>query len=179
MTTFWKTALSHGLFLGLALVLFDYALYLAGQTEAGYSTWLMYAMLLVAAYLAARRSRDRHMGGYISFGKAFGSGMVVAMVGGTMLGLFVLLLFAVIDPALLQELKILAEEAMIEQGLPDEQIEEVSRLMEKFFYKPWFLALSTFLQFLLVGSLISLLSAALAKKEPEGSDAFRQATGEV
>lgn len=43
---------------------------------------------LVAIFFAVKHHRDRNLGGKISFGKAFGLGMVVATVAGFIVGIF-------------------------------------------------------------------------------------------
>jgi hypothetical protein len=99
-----KTALKFGLISGGTMLLafsISYFIFphtpdaMAKQEVIGY---LGIFLGLAVIFFAIKHHRDHKLNGKISFGKAFGLGMVVASVAGLIMGIFTIVLLAWIYP---------------------------------------------------------------------------------
>ena len=59
----------------------------------------------------------------------------------------------------------MSEEKLLERGLSEDMIEMQSQLMMKFM-TPGMMALSSFISYIFMGTIFSLIIAAILKKEP-------------
>lgn len=96
----FKSALKFGLIAGAGMVLaftLSYFIFPHGpetmaQQEIVGNVGIFLG--LIAIFFAVKHHRDRNLGGKISFGKAFGLGMIVATVAGFIVGIFTIVLLA-------------------------------------------------------------------------------------
>lgn len=174
-----KHALQQGAVLGIALIVFYLILYVAGinvyaQTDksiGGYLSYLSYVIIIAGLFLGIKSYRDKALGGSISFGRALGFGTLMSLFSGIILAIYIILFIYVIDPDVLDGIFIMAEERMIEQGMPDSAIEkgmEITRAVTV----PMMIA-GTVVGNTFVGVIISLILGAILKKE-ETKTAFEK-----
>ncbi len=126
---------------------------------------LTYGVMIAAIVMAVKQHRDSELGGFISFGRSFGLGMLVILIIGAVTMVWTFVYMSYINPDLVEQIKEVAlEQARERQGLSDEQLEASSGIMGMFM-QPWFMAVSAFFGTLLIGLIISLIVAAIMKKE--------------
>ena len=79
-----KTVLTFGLISGLLIsVLMDSSLLLADKIGSGHSMLLGYTIMVASfllIYFGVRSYRDNNLAGQISFGRAFGCGILIALI---------------------------------------------------------------------------------------------------
>lgn len=79
-----KTVLTFGLISGLIIsVLMDSSLLLADKIGSGHSMMIGYTIMVASfllIYFGVRSYRDNNLGGQISFGRAFGCGILIALI---------------------------------------------------------------------------------------------------
>ncbi len=122
------------------------------------------AIPAVIIFFGIREQRDMAGNGYISFGKGFSSGMIIALIGGLIASAFTYLYFTVLNPGMVTYIKMKQEEEMIKRGMSESQVEAMAGTME-FWTSPVMMCAFVLIGTLLISLVISLISAAILKKE--------------
>jgi high-affinity nickel permease len=175
-STFWKSAMIYGLYIGIAVTLYSVILYVAGQStnkSLGYASILIYVVCIVMAQI---HYRDHELKGTITYGQAVGFAVSAMLFSGIITALYTLIIFK-IDPGLIDQIKGVQEEAMSKQGLNDDQIEQAMSIASKMMTPGW-LSIMGILNAVIYGTIISLVSSIFIKKLPK-EDAFEEAMEEV
>lgn len=175
-STFWKTAALYGLYLGIVLTLFYVILYVAGQSQNRALAFISYPILAVGIVMAQINYRDRELDGYISYGQAVGFGAALMLFVGIIITLYNLIIFK-IDPSLIEQAKIMQEEAMLKKGMSEDQIEAAMAIASKMLTPGW-MAIMTLIGMVFMGTIISLITSIFVKKQPN-LDAFDEAMEDV
>ncbi len=133
---FMKPALNHALIISAALIILSLALYLSGQLQNRYAGWISTAISFVGIIYAIYNYRNQYQGGFISFGRAVGYGVVVGLIVGVITGIFAFLLYGVISPELVDEARLFAEKELYKAN-PDLDYDQ-AQMMLKVQY--WFIS---------------------------------------
>lgn len=158
-----KHLTNWGFILGLALIGISLVLYLLDMTEAKWASWVSYAVIAALIYVGTQAKRVQQ-GGVLSYGQGLGTGVGITFFGSILVAFYTFVFFRFIDPDMLQELLLRTEDEMYNQGLPDDQI-EIAMNMTKKFMQPGPMAAMVVLSYTFVGFLISLVTAAILKKD--------------
>lgn len=176
-STFWKSAMIYGLYIGIFFTFFSVILYVTGQTQnktLGYISFPLYALAIVLAQI---HYRNTELKGVISYGQAVGFAVAAMLFSGVISALYTLILYSFIDPGLVQQMKTLQEEALLQKGLSEDQIEAAMSMSSKMFTPGW-MSIMGLVGSVIMGTIISLVSSIFIKKEPN-EDAFDEAMEEV
>src|SRR4030043_2300558 len=109
-------ALNWGVIIGLISIVYSVILYMLNKT---FSQALGYAgiiIIIVGLAVAMKSYRDNVLDGILPFGKAFGFGVLIAVVSGLLGAIFTYLLYQVIDPGLQEKMLEYAADKMLESG---------------------------------------------------------------
>jgi hypothetical protein len=158
-----KHLTTWGGILGLLLIAFSLALYLLELTEYKPAQWASYGVIAAIIFVgtqAKRTSQD----GFISYGQGLVTGVGIAFFGSIMVAFYTFVFFNYMDPEMLEELILRAEDQMYDQGLPDDQVEMAMTYTRKFM-APIPMALMVILSYTIIGFIISLITSAILKKE--------------
>jgi hypothetical protein len=158
-----KHLTTWGGILGLALIGISLVLYLLDMTEAKWAQWVSYAVIAAITYVGTQAKRTAN-GGFITYGQGLGTGVGIAFFGSVMVAFYTFVFFNFMDPDMLEELILRAEDQMYDQGMPDEQVEMAMTYTRKFM-APIPMALMVILTYCIVGLIISLITSAILKKE--------------
>lgn len=175
-STFWKSAMVYGLYLGIAITLYSVILYVSGQTQnkgLGYISFLLYAIGIVLAQISYR---NKELNGSISYGQSVGIGVAVMLFAGIITSLYNIIIFS-IDPSLLVQIKAMQEEAMLERGMSEDQIEAAMSMASKMMTPGW-ISISALFGSVIIGTIVSLVTSIFIKKLPS-EDAFEEAMEDV
>lgn len=176
-STFWQNAMTYGLYLGIAIVLFSVILYVFGQSLNPSLTWITYVIIAAGIFYSQLNYRNKDLNGYIKYSRALGFGIAVMLFAGIIQSLYTVILFKFIDPSLFDQIRVMQEETMLKQGLSEESIEAATDMMAKF-QSPVLIAISGLFSFALLGFIISLITSIFVKKNDDGN-AFEEAMEEV
>lgn len=154
-----KMALKWGAITGAAMILLSLLSYYGGMMENTLMQWVSYMLLALGIFMGIRNHRDKELGGYMSYGRGVGTGVLIALFAGILLSVFTLLFYGVIDPSAMDELKRIQEEGMYERGMSDEEIE-----MGLKFVTPGMMALFALPAITFFGLIISLILSAILKR---------------
>src|SRR5690554_6124626 len=111
----WKSSLTFGLYLGIALVLISVAYYATGNTFAKSAQWVGYAVMIAGVIIAQLEYR-KQLGGFMTYAQALGMGVLTMLFASVITGFFTYLLYAVIDPSLQDQMRLFMEEQIVQQG---------------------------------------------------------------
>ncbi len=165
-----KSAMTSGALMGLVLVLFTVILYVIGVATMQKYNWISNVIFIGGIFMGQKVYRDSILNGIISYGKALGTGVLIALFAGFLVGLFSFILYKYIDPELMDKQIAFLEDSYIDAGLSDDQI-AASIQMSKWFFTPIGSALGSSFGFAFFGFIFSLITSIFIKREGDGFDA--------
>ena len=170
---FWKNAMNYGAILGLALIIYSVVLYLLNFSNARGAGIFSYLILIAGIIMAIKNYRDKTLGGYMNYGTGLGLGTVIGLFAGILLGFYIFLQMKFIDPDIIEQGFRIQEERMLERGMNEDQV-EMSIEMARKFATPVATAVSTIFFMTLFGFVVSLIAAAILKKDDDGYNSAMQ-----
>ena len=175
-STFWKSAMIDGLYLGILVTLYSVILYVSGQALNKSMGYISFVMYIVGVVLAQINYRNRDLNGAISYGQAVGFGVAVMLFSGIIASLYTLIIYK-IDPSLIQQVKLMQEEELLKKGMSEEQIETAMSFASKMMTPGW-ISFMVLLGSVFMGPIISLVTSIFVKRQPN-MDAFDEAMEDI
>ena len=174
ITAMKKNVLVFGLVLGMILALnILYMVHLLynnpdfkGNDVLGYAAMVVVFSL---TYFGIRNYRNKQLKGVISFGKAFKTGALIALLGSTIYVLVWLFYYYLFVPDFLDRYIMHVMDATAKSGATAAEIASKNAEMNQFreMYKsPLFVILMTYAEVLPVGLVVTLISALILKRKP-------------
>lgn len=147
-----KSAMTYGLMLALALIAIHLVQYLMDVYKPpAWVNLLTYAVIVGGIVYGTIRFRDDELGGYISYGKALGFGVLLSLFASIVYGFYNYLLTAVIDPSYMEGVYRMLEETYLELGMDYDQVETMMETVKRF-QTPLMMVFSSVLGFTLYGN---------------------------
>ena len=115
--------------------------------------------VLIAAIIFTQITHKRELGGFITYGRAFSTGFKVAAYSGLFVGLLFILYYKLLDPTALDRIA----DAAIAQADGDENKIRGIEMMRGYMWI--FTAFGAAVAYTILGLIVSLISAAVIKKE--------------
>jgi len=165
---FWKPALSYGVILGLVSVFISLVFYFIGMATVSWTNWISMLVGLVLLVYLMIQYRNVHLGGYASFGQIFVMVLVSAGIIATIISaIYTYVLFTVIDPGLVDQVRIVAEEKIMSNSrIPESMYDDILERMEKRMTVSYMIKIALIFG-PLVNAFIGLIVAAFLKKEKD------------
>jgi len=162
----FPVALRYGLIGGLIGIVLTLATYLAGMQGTIPTILNIIGTIVSIAIIvyAIRAHRDNDLGGYISYGRCLGVGVLTSLVMGIIGAISTVILYNFIDPGIMDAMMQPQIEAMEDRGMSDEDIENAMSMMG-IFQSPAFLAGAALLVSVIMGLIVSVIAGAVMKKE--------------
>lgn len=161
-----KSALISGLYTGILLILVAVIIYVADLTFEKWTSYPSYLVLILGVIWAQIKYRKKS-GGEMPYSKALGVGFLTVVFAGILSGIYIYILNKVIDPSLIEQTKLLTEQKLVEQGnFTEEQINTTMSIQSKFL-TPAIMAVSGIFWYVIIGFIISLITAIFTKKETQ------------
>lgn len=160
----WKANLTNGVILGLIGIVYTLVVYFFDLTLNKVQGYVFLVILIVALYFLIKSYRDNYLHGQMTYGQAVGSGMVIFLYYSIITAIFTYILFAFIDPGLIDKQIAYAEEMMQERGLPQEAMDAAMKIQQKMI-KPGIIAPMSLLSNMLYGLIMSLIVGIFVKNE--------------
>lgn len=161
----YKTTMTWGLALGIVVVLFSFVPYLMDIYKTpSWVGFLQYAVMIGAIVYGQIRHRNDDLGGYISYGRSFGAGMLIMLFAAVIYAFYFILLTNVIDPEYLTKTLEATSEVFYESGMSEEQVEAAMEMSSKMM-SPVVMLVSSIFSFAFWGAIFSLITSAFVKKE--------------
>ena len=165
---FWKPALIYGVILGLVSVFISLVFYFIGMATVSWTNWVNMLVGLVLLVYLMIQYRNVHLGGYASFGQIFVMVLVSAGIVATIISaIYTYVLFTVIDPGLVDQVRIVAEEKVMSNSrIPESMYDDILERMEKRMNVGYMIKIALIFG-PLVNAFIGLIVAAFIKKEKD------------
>jgi hypothetical protein len=156
--------MTYGAYVGGAFVLITLIRYFIGDFYTNQLQILSFIAITAGIQLGTTRFRDNMNGGAISYGKALGTGTLIAFWASLISGFFMYLLYSIIDPTLLTQYLDLMR-AQLEEQIAADQVSSLIHFYEKLI-TPFIMALGEIIGKTLLGFIISLLLSIFIKRDP-------------
>jgi hypothetical protein len=162
--TLFQHTMTYGAITGLVLIVYSLILYLTNQTYNPVLGWIAYIILIAGILIGSFSYRNKVLGGFISYGNAFQTGLLITIFAGILSSFFSFILARFIDPGIVEQAISMTEEKLLQSGLSEDQIELAVERSRKYIGSPVSVLLGMFF-FTLIGTVLSLITAAIIKKE--------------
>lgn len=133
---------------------------LKGNDIVGYAAMVLVFSLI---FLGTRNYRNKHLSGYISFGKAFKTGALIALVGSTIYVLAWLFCYYLFVPDFME----VYSDYVLKNCTPEDLTAKTKEManFKEMYKNPFFVILITYSEVLPIGLVVALLSALILKKK--------------
>ncbi len=157
-----KWGVIYGLLAIVITLIIDFA-GLVGNQAAGWTTYVVFLVLLILAHKQFKSEGD----GYMSYGQGLGIGTLAAVISGIISSLFLYVYVSFINTGFIDLIKNQQIMAMEEQGMSDAEIEQTMSLTGSFM-TPLAMTVVGLLGAVFIGFIISLIVSAITKNtKPE------------
>ena len=124
--------------------------------------YLVYIPFIAFLLLAQKEYRDQ-LNGFLTFGEGFSSGFRFSVFSGLLLAIFTFLYLGILSPQILDQAMNQQQAQLEKQGLSQEQIDNGIQIGKK--YGAFFGAFGVAIFLAVFGAIVSLIGAAIFKKE--------------
>jgi hypothetical protein len=173
-----KNVLIFGLIAGFISVVWFLGMIFLGEECIGMENGMLYGYLIMLLafsmiVVAVKNYRDKHLNGFISFGKAFKMGFLISLVASSVYVLVWLCYYFGSDSNFIEQYSAYVINQLRESGATqaviDQQIKEMADFA-KMYENPFFNAMVTYMEILPVGLVVSLITAlVMMKRKPKGT----------
>ena len=161
-----KNALIYGLILGGVSITYSIILWVLGQSLNKPLGYISIVFTIGFMYWGTKEYRDKQLGGYMMYGKAFTSNFLIGLYSGILGSIFSFFLFKYIDPTLIETIRQTAIEAAMQKD-PNIDQTQLEQGMDKmsFFFSPVFFMVSGLFAGAAFSAILGLIVAIFHKKE--------------
>jgi len=135
--------------------------------KASFSTYAQIAGNLLPIILMAwalYAYRKEYLGGYMSYSKGLGMGVMFSIVSAIIGTIYFIILVKWIDPTYMEQVNMFAEEKMLKKGMSEDIIEQSMEMTARF-RTIGFTAVSSFFGGIIMGAIYSAIIMIFMKKE--------------
>lgn len=157
-------AIKYGIIGGLAGILISLILFFANLQYESWSKWLQSVVMIAAIILGIKAIADANKYKLVPFGSLFSGGMIVTVIIAVISVVYFLVYSNFIETNFLENLMDVSRKQMTEKGLSEEQIDAAMKISEKFM-SPAIMTVISLISSLIMGAIISLIGAAIFKKD--------------
>src|SRR4030095_2135044 len=159
-----STAFKYAIITALAIFILSIILYITNLYLNQSASYISYLVLLVGLVFAVKNRRDKDLGGYITYGEAFKTGFLFSVITTIIVTVFSFIMMQFIATDMIDNILKTTEQRMIDKGMTDDQVTMAMNFTRRLMTPGW-LALIGVVFFTLVGLVLSLIVAAVFKKE--------------
>jgi hypothetical protein len=159
-----SVTLGWGIILAAVVIVFSLIIFLLDIDRQSWINYFSYVIIIAGIIIAQTTYKNKQLGGFISYGKAFMVGFIMMIYAGIIIAIWTYVFVKFIDPGSLEEALRVSEEKMIERGMSDLEIEQ-SWPMVKALNSPVAWTLFALLGNILIGIVVSLITAIFIKNE--------------
>jgi hypothetical protein len=161
-----STVFKFGLYYGIVLIVLNLIVSYGGLIGSKGVSWVSILVPVIIILLGLRYFKEKINKGMLKYGQGVGLGVLIALIGGCIVAIFSFIFLTYIDPEVLDMMIAVTQEQVIARGIPEEMIDIYEKVMN-FLLQPWVIALSSVFNAVFIGLIVSLIEAAILKKEPQ------------
>jgi hypothetical protein len=170
-----STTLLYALIMAIGqIVLTLIGFFLGYQTDKiNQGTWFGFVPLVYAIviyWLAIKAVREEDAGKYLTYGKGVGTGVMIAVYSGLIGSIYAYVHFTFVNPNFIDYLIEASRVKWVAVNMSDAQMEGAEKGM-RMFTKPIIQSVFGFVATIVMGLIISLIMAAILKRNPPDEDA--------
>ncbi|MEN9448627.1 MAG: hypothetical protein RJA25_1917 [Bacteroidota bacterium] len=159
-----ETAIKFGVIGGLIGILVSLILFYTNLQFESWSKWIQSVVMVASIVLGVKLIADANKGKLIPFGILFKGGMLVTLVLTFISITFFFIYVHFIDTDFINGILDVSRQKMTQNGLGDDQIDKAIEISKKFL-SPGIMAIISTISSLIIGAIVSSISAAVFKKE--------------
>lgn len=153
--------------LGVAMVLVSIVMYASGNhLEPHWSSPLITTALFIGIVVWGIKSFKSENGGFLSWGQGVKIGVGIAVLAGLINVIYSYIFMNFIEPDFMNQMMEVQNQAYIDQGMTEEQIENANEMVKKF-QSPGITAAMGIIAYAIGGFIVSAIGAAIMKKSEE------------
>jgi len=153
--------------LGVAMVLVSIIMYATGNhLEQHWSVSLITSALFIGILVWGIKSFKSENGGFLSWGQGVKIGVGIAVLAGLINVIYSYIFMNFIEPDFMNQMMEVQNQAYIDQGMTEEQIENANEMGKKF-QSPGITAAMGIIAYAIGGFIVSAIGAAIMKKSEE------------
>jgi hypothetical protein len=174
-TDIWQHTMTYGAILGISITILAIIFYILDILKynifISIVIWLInLALTVIFVVIGTKNYRDKILGGYIDFGKAFLIGLLIVVFSSLITTLYNILLNTIIDPTYFERTMEAVKEwmgnFMYNKGISEEQIDQaLEQIDSKEMPSVVSMIFSGIASSAIGGAILSLITAAILKKE--------------
>ena len=161
-----SNALSYGLITGAVMIVYSLILYLLNLHLNRYLPLISFLILLVGMTYGTIQFRNKAMNGFISYGKAYSSGFMIALFAGILAAIYAFIFYQFIAPDVVREILDMANQNIMAKSaqMSDDQMQKAMDMTTKFVTPP-FMSIMLLIYCLVIAAIGGLITSAFIKKE--------------
>lgn len=161
----WRNAFSYGAILGGLLVVWSLVMFMADLLFSDWTSYVSTIIFVGVLFYGVSHYRKVNLDGYVSFGKAWRIGVVMAVYAAVISALYAVVLHFIIAPDLVAEMqKLVLNEMLKDPNMSYEVAGFVRKIMGKAL-QPALMPVYDFIGSVMSGMFFSLIVALILKKE--------------
>jgi hypothetical protein len=160
----WKANLNNGLVMGLIAIAYTLVIYFLNLIFNDYQGYIFYVIQVGVLFILIKSYRENYKHGFITYGHAVASGVVISIYSAVIYAVLVYILYAFIDTDLVNKQLAFIEETLIKRGLPQSFIDSGLEIQKKFL-QPGIYALTRLFSNFFGGTIITLMVSIFIRKE--------------
>jgi hypothetical protein len=162
---FSQPALIYGGLLGIFTIIHSVIITLAGATYSAYNQVSAYLIPLIGLLFCLYAYRKEYLNNQMTYGQAFLMGLGIIIISGLISMVYTYIYISFIHPDFFKEAAVIAEEKLLERGIDAGMIETIMERTARLRTVKWLL-ISSLIFTVVYGAIVSLIAAAIMKKEP-------------
>ena len=164
-TPLLKPALIYGLISAFIGILISVIFYLLNLTMKSWVGFVSIAISIVVLVYLLKAYRNEYLGGYATYGQLILMALLIGIVGSLISAIYTYLLYTVIDPDLIEKMKVMTEERIMSNArIPESAYDTVMERLDKRMNVNR-LTITAFFVGTITTFIIGLIVAAFLKKE--------------
>jgi hypothetical protein len=163
-------ALTYGLITGAVMIVYSLIIYLLNLYLNKYLGYISFAILIAGSAYGTVQFRNKVLNGYISYGKAYSSGFMIALFASIISAVYAFFFYKFIAPDVVREILDMARQNIMTRSpeMSDEQIEKAMEMTAKFMTPPM-MSLFVLLYSIIVAAIAGLITSVFIKKEDKSA----------
>jgi prepilin signal peptidase PulO-like enzyme (type II secretory pathway) len=169
-----KSVAMHGITYGaitaVVVIIVSLVLYILDLHLNKSVTWITYLFIVAGVIWGQFEYRNKVLGGYIAYGKAFSAGFMIVLFSGIFLLIYNFIFFQFIAPGAIDEIMEMQRQSTIDSSpqMTEEQVDQAMEIARRF-SSPVMISIWGFISQLLIGAVVCLITSLFVKKEDKSA----------
>ncbi len=162
---FWKPAFIYGGILGLISIFLGLVFYFLGLSTESWVGYISMAIGIAALVYSLLHYRKEYLGGFAKFGQMFLMAFMIGIISAIILAAYTYVLYTAVDPGLIDQIKIAAEEKIMSNPrIPESMYDGIFEKMEKRMTAQR-MTIMALVGGIVINTILGLIISAFVKKE--------------